>query len=88
MAIRYPNTETRKEAERKIEKAVFSMIFVRDWDSLERIWSTLSWTPLDENMRTAFVRAIEDAEDVELMHAVRFIQYCAAMSECGRSWRG
>ena len=49
MAMSYPNTEARKEAARKIEKAVYQMIYVKDWDSLERIWSRLSWQSLDEH---------------------------------------
>ena len=88
MAIRYPNTEARKEAARKIEKAVHQMIYIRDWDFLERIWSRLSWQSLDEHMRTAFDLAIDEAKDVEIMHAVQFVEHGAAMSECGRSWRG
>ena len=88
MAIRYPNTEARKKAARKIEKAVYQMIYIRDWDSLERIWSRLSWQSLDEHMRTAFDLAIDEAKDVEIMHAVQFVEHGAAMSECGRSWRG
>lgn len=88
MAIRYPTTEERKEAARKIEKAVHQMIYIRDWDSLERIWSRLSWQSLDEHMRTAFDLAIDEAKDVEIMHAVQLVEHGAAMSECGRSWRG
>ena len=39
-------------------------------------------------MRTAFDLAIDEAKDVEIMHAVQFVEHGAAMSECGRSWRG
>ena len=88
MAISYPTTEARKEAARKIEKAVHQMIYIRDWDSLERIWSRLSWQSLDEHMRTAFDLAIDEAKDVEIMHAAQLVEQGAAMSECGRSWRG
>lgn len=88
MTMHYPNEDTRRKARKKIEKAVYQMIYIRDWDSLERLYSRLSWQSFEEHMRTVFDLAIDEAADVEIMHAVQFLDHARAMSDCGLSPRG
>jgi len=86
--IRFQNEHARKAAEEKIKDVVHRILLARDYETLAGLYARLSWQGFDAWLETAFGITIDESDDVDLLHALRFVEHVEAMSGAGKNWRG